>query len=93
MDKLVLQAVEEVALEGPEGKRGPGLFAKPICRRISATCRRAGCTTGQLWQLLESRLPAEVSELTHTLKTLLLSEISKRSDVVVKACSAAASIQ
>ncbi|KAL3130549.1 hypothetical protein ABBQ38_008357 [Trebouxia sp. C0009 RCD-2024] len=66
MDKLVLQAVEEVALEGPEG-----------------------CTAGQLWQLLESRLPPEVNRLTQNLKTLVIAEICKRSDVVVKTCPAA----
>ncbi|KAL3144238.1 hypothetical protein ABBQ32_004016 [Trebouxia sp. C0010 RCD-2024] len=70
MDKLVLQAVEEVALEGPEG-----------------------CTASQLWQLLDSRLPAEATRLTPNLKALVVAELCKRSDVVVSTCSAASSDQ
>ena len=90
MDKLVLQAVEEVALEGPEGKRRSDfcLFNQFAFANTGGSI--TGCTARQLWQLLNSRLPAEVSKLTNTLKTLLLSELRKRSDVIVKASSAAA---
>ncbi|KAL0049611.1 hypothetical protein WJX82_006036 [Trebouxia sp. C0006] len=61
MDNLVLQAVVEVALEGPEG-----------------------CTAQQLWTVLDRSLPTEAPELTTPLKYLVLAELRRRSDIIVK---------
>lgn len=40
MDKLVLQAVEEVALEGPEGKLGAGVVRNRICAATECASER-----------------------------------------------------
>lgn len=90
MDKLVLQAVEEIALEGSEGDSAPQNRLDIHLVQTRRHLCHTGCTAYQLWQLLESSLPADVSRLTQAIKCLILAELRKRSDVTVKEPSRAA---